>query len=549
MILKMRNGICRLIRAYLLSAFFLTAIFIVAGPALSFAQAPNPAPPTETVRLVFIHHSTGEKWLADAHGRLGIALRDNNYFVSDTNNGWGPNSLFGDPIGNHTDVGDWYWWFLGPKRDTFCSALYAESGRHYSTSPYSRLANNPGGENTIIMFKSCFPNSNIDGNPSDPPLPKGQQNPLWGSGAGSGFLTVTNVKGLYRDLLDYFATKPGKLFVIIISPPLVQNATTAARAANARAVANWLVNDWLSGYAYNNVVAFDFYSLLTSNGGSVNANDAGWEAGNHHRYWNSQIQHVQSVASNYSAYGSTNSDSHPTTAGDLKATAEFVPLLNIYYNRWKGTAPPAPTLTVMTPSSGINWERGSTQSITWTKDGDQNANVKIKLYKGGAFAKDITTKTVNDESFSWKIPSTATPATNYTVKIMTVDNMLSDISDQFTIYKTTPFLTVTSPAAAVHWAGNTTQTIAWTKSGVQNDYVRVQLLRNGITVRDISTKTPNDGSFEWNIPATLAASSNYLIRVKTVDGLVKDDSGLFSIDQESSPRAALKSTRLQAKHS
>jgi hypothetical protein len=105
------------------------------------------------------------------------------------------------------------------------------------------------------------------------------------------------------------------------------------------------------------------------------------------------------------------------------------------------------------------------------------------------------------------------------------------------------------PAAAVRWAGSTTQTIAWTKSGVQNDYVRVQLLRNGITVRDISTKTPNDGSFEWNIPGTLAASSNYLIRVKTVDGLVKDDSGLFSIDQESSPRAALKSTRLQAKHS
>jgi hypothetical protein len=47
--------------------------------------ADNPNPPTATVKLIFIHHSCGENWLADDNGGLGTALRDNNYFVSDTN--------------------------------------------------------------------------------------------------------------------------------------------------------------------------------------------------------------------------------------------------------------------------------------------------------------------------------------------------------------------------------------------------------------------------------------------------------------------------------
>ena len=62
-------------------------------------QADDPSPPTAPVKLIFIHHSCGENWLADCDGGLGMALRDNNYFVSDTNYGWGP-----DGIGDSTDI-------------------------------------------------------------------------------------------------------------------------------------------------------------------------------------------------------------------------------------------------------------------------------------------------------------------------------------------------------------------------------------------------------------------------------------------------------------
>ncbi|MGA9347953.1 MAG: choice-of-anchor Q domain-containing protein [Anaerolineae bacterium] len=299
----------------------------VTNPQEAHAQADDPNPPSQTVKLIFIHHSTGENWLADDNGELGIALRDNNYFVSDTNYGWGPNS-----IGDHTDIGHWWNWFRGTGSATYLTALYTESDQH---STYSRLASDPGGENEIIMFKSCFPNSQLGGNPTDPPTTG--TNPLRGQDAWSEHMTVGNAKGIYNDILEYFRTRQDKLFVVITAPPLVANATDATHAANARALNNWLVNDWLDSYPYNNVAVFDFYNVLTSNGGNANTNDLGSGTGNHHRWWNGAVQHIQTVSNNYSAYGSSPSDSHPTAAGGQKATGEFVQLLNVFYHRWKSS--------------------------------------------------------------------------------------------------------------------------------------------------------------------------------------------------------------------
>lgn len=323
-------------------------------------QSLNPDPPSHPVKLIFIHHSTGEAWLEDGNGNLGIALRDNNYFVSDTNYGWGPADadVGFDTIGDHTDVGHWYNWFAGPHRDQYLSALYAESGQN---AGYSRLGTDPGGQNEIIMFKSCFPNSHLGGGPTDPPTTG--SNPLRGQDSGSEFHTVGNAKGIYNDILAYFATRQDRLFIVIAAPPLMASDTDPAYAANARAFNNWLVNDWLDSYPHNNVAVFDFYNVLTSNGGNTNANDLGWGTGNHHRWWGGAIQHIQTVGSNYAAYGS--GDSHPTAAGNQKATGEFVTLLNVFYNRWKG-APAGPTAT-RSPTSFATGTRTRTPTPTATR--------------------------------------------------------------------------------------------------------------------------------------------------------------------------------------
>lgn len=271
-----------------------------------FAQDYNPNPPAQPVKLIFIHHSCGENWLTDGHGDLGMTLDQNNYFVSDTNYGWGP-----DSIGDATDIINWPYWFRGPDSQRYLEALYSESGQN---SYYTRTLPDPGGENQIIMFKSCFPNSNLEGNPGDPPANQ------------EGSFTVSNAKYIYNDLLSYFVTRPDKLFIVVTAPPVLD----PTYAANARAFNTWLVQDWLAenNYALSNVAVWDFYNILTG-------------ANNHHRYQNGQIEYINDQGGDTSFYP-TNGDEHPSPQGNQKATAEFVPMLNIYYNRWIEGAPAAP---------------------------------------------------------------------------------------------------------------------------------------------------------------------------------------------------------------
>ena len=346
--------------------------------ALLYPNADNPNPPAFPVKLIFVHHSTGGNWLADPneeqpYGGLGRALMLNNYFVSATNYGWGPGG-----IGDQTDIPHWPEWFTGSESSTILSALYAENGQNFGDyGSWPRLSANPGGENEIVMFKSCFPNSDLYGQPNDPPA----------SEPGDQF-TVSNAKAVYNNTLGYFGGRVDKLFIVITAPPMGEGGysddvqTSAERAANARAFNNWLLDHWLDGYLHSNVAVFDYYNVLTSNGTGSRTddpatneepNDAGRGDGNHHRWWDGALQHIQTVNNDFSAYPShTEWDSHPTTAGQQKATAEFVQWLNVIYHRWKASAvTPTPTATgaatpTPTPTGSVTPTPTSTSAITPT---------------------------------------------------------------------------------------------------------------------------------------------------------------------------------------
>lgn len=296
------------------------------SPAVVPTADGDPTAPSTPVRLVFIHHSTGQNWLADDNGRLALALKDANYQVSDTNYGWGPGV-----IGDTTDIGHWWTWFRGPDAPAITAALYAQAGQSFG---YTRAAPGAGGENEVVLLKSCYPNSALAGAPSDP-VPAIADNPLKGQAAGGAAHTVANAKGIYLDLLPYFAAHPERLFVVITAPP-VRDATYAA---NARAFNEWLVHDWLAGYGGRNVLVFDLFNVLTTNGGSADTSDAGQATGNHHRWWNGAVQHRTDGDDDASpdVLEYPTGDDHPSAAGGRKASAEFVPLLNVAYHRWKGT--------------------------------------------------------------------------------------------------------------------------------------------------------------------------------------------------------------------
>jgi C1A family cysteine protease len=188
-----------------------------------------------------------------------------------------------------------------------------------------------------------------------------------------------------------------------------------------------------------------------------------------------------------------------------------------------------PGITVTAPASASSWEAGTTQAITWNVAGSLDANVRIELFKGGVKSGDIAATTANDGSFDWAIPASLAAGSDYLVRVTTADAAYSDDSDLFAVTVTVPAITVTAPVNGANWGIGTVHAITWTKAGVLDANVRIELFKGGVKALDIAASTPNDGSHDWTVPATLADGGDYAVRVTTVDDAVSADSGVFAI--------------------
>lgn len=328
-------------------------VMLTAEPVKALA---NQSGPKKVTKLVFIHHSVGGYWLAHDNGGLVSELNKNNYYVNDITYGWEPDELTNTitkkikrnvldklgkankgayGIGNRTDIGHMPEWFIGKDSELIISSLYRENreteqyGDHKNSTSSDPLAN-PGAalENQIVMFKSCYPNSMLSGNPDDPPAQESP--PIFG--AGTQHHTVANAKRVFNDLLTYFSNQPDKFFVIVTPPP---RSELPENGVIARGFCNWLVHSWLkeNQYPLNNVMVFDLFNVLTS-GHDSKQGDAGDEQGNHHRIWKGEVQHIVQTNNNLLVYPSKEGDDHPSPVGLQKAAQEFVPLLNYYYVSW-----------------------------------------------------------------------------------------------------------------------------------------------------------------------------------------------------------------------
>jgi 5-hydroxyisourate hydrolase-like protein (transthyretin family) len=189
------------------------------------------------------------------------------------------------------------------------------------------------------------------------------------------------------------------------------------------------------------------------------------------------------------------------------------------------------TLTVTSPNGAEKWINGTTHTVTWTSAGNPGAHVKIELLKGGVVNRIITSSTLNNGSYSWKILSTQTLGTDYKIRITsTTYSIATDSSNSnFAIVRGT--LTVVSPNGGQQWVRGTTHTITWSKAGTTGSYVKIELLKGGVVNRVISSSTLNDGSYSWTIPSAQTLGTDYKIRITstTYTSITDSSNSNFSI--------------------
>jgi hypothetical protein len=303
------------------------------GTAQESGSSTSSGAPVGNSKAIFVHHSTGGYLVtdttgSDGYGGLGKDLNDAGFYFSTICYGWSaPENA---AIGSLTDIGQWYTWFADTtdqngvaRRDRIMGAVFTEYDKDISYGDYTRSLPDPTGENEIVIIKSCFPNADVyDDNDTIP-------TDLYGHACnytvgGQYAQTVSNCKALYNQLMTYFKNHTDKIFILMVPPPLVSGSTTPGRAANARLLADWLMDDWReeNSWSNQNVFVFDYFNVLT-------------DADNHHRVESGiEVHHTENDSGNYLVYPT--GDSHPSGTGQRKAASEFVPLISLWYGAYFG---------------------------------------------------------------------------------------------------------------------------------------------------------------------------------------------------------------------
>jgi PKD repeat protein len=173
-------------------------------------------------------------------------------------------------------------------------------------------------------------------------------------------------------------------------------------------------------------------------------------------------------------------------------------------------------LTVTSPSSGDRWAKGQTYDVEWSYD-NPSPNVKIVLFKGDSKVLTIKNPTPNDGSYSWKIPTSLSKGTNYSVKVIDLDDTsVFDFSDDFEIVGACDLFTpieVVDPSISTVLELGEDYSIEWT-GGESNQDVKIDLFKGGTLKRTLTESTANDGQFDVTVDYGLTPGSNYQIRVK-----------------------------------
>jgi hypothetical protein len=217
-------------------AWVLALFTLIVGSAAQVSQSAAPsATPAKPIRIIFMHHSTGlglidQGGVREAFTKLGYQFWDHGY------NEDGLTDASGRQLGvnwavpdDNTDPDGW-------------QVIFAQRVTKPSTNTLSHML-----EYDVIIFKSCFPSSDIQDDDQ-----------------------FENYRTYFLSIRDVIDKYPDKLFIPFTTPPLVPGSTSPEAAARARRWAEYLTSsEYLDGHP--NIFVFDFFNQLADKDGYLQA--------------------------------------------------------------------------------------------------------------------------------------------------------------------------------------------------------------------------------------------------------------------------------------
>jgi hypothetical protein len=227
--------------------------------SLAHDPGADPGKPPRALTMVWHHHSTGDSLL---DGGLREALKANGIEFYDIN--YKEAVVDGYCIGDHTDPPDFPKNFTTPKYFDVIKSWELKGDRK---------------QHDIIMFKSCFPASDINDD-----------------------AMLQAYKSYYTAMIPTFRGHLDILFVAMSTPPLTRQETRPDRAKRARAWSRWITTEYPK--LSPNVKVFDLFNALAIPEGKPDENTL------------------------VPQFATAKDDSHPSKAGAQAVTRLFIPWLN-----------------------------------------------------------------------------------------------------------------------------------------------------------------------------------------------------------------------------
>lgn len=171
------------------------------------------------------------------------------------------------------------------------------------------------------------------------------------------------------------------------------------------------------------------------------------------------------------------------------------------------------SIVVTAPNGGETWYANSHRNITWTSTGFTGP-VKLELStdSGATWSQTIVASTENTGTYDWTVPALATmPATGCRIRVSNASGGTPlDISNSNFSIAAPQIPKVLKPNGSELWIANTSQQITWQGFASSNVRIRYRIKDTDLW-SDITTSTPNDGLYEWTVPAQFTETAKIRI--------------------------------------
>lgn len=251
---------------------------------------------------------------------------------------------------------------------------------------------------------------------------------------------------------------------------------------------------------------------------------------------------VDSVISESTAAGTRGTGSYSWTISEAQPSGRDykIRVTSTAHSNASGTSAGAftikpPRITINNPNGNESWMPGELMEISWAYLGNPGERVKIELLKGATLQTVITANSPIGidgwGSYSWTIPAGQAEGKDYRVRISsTTNSAYTDISNQYFSVTGSP-IHVDKPNGGELQAGST-YTIMWNYIIEVGASVRIELIQ-GTTVHSvIAPSVPlgsnGTGTYNWEIPATLAGGNDYKVRVTSTSNPAFTDESEFA---------------------